>query len=130
MNLKILKKSLQANGAFSLAPATILFAGAIPLSTAFGLTEPSILIGVGVSLFLSAIGLFRDAACEEIHLGEAKLAVALDVAWLVGTAIVLATGLLTTSEKLALILVAHFVFVFALLQALGIVRIRKSQPAC
>ena len=48
----------------------------------------------------------------------------------VDTAIVLATGLLTTSGNLALILAADFVFVFALLQALGIVRIRKSQPAC
>ena len=130
MNSNLLKRSLQANGAFSLASATILLAGTIPLSAAFGLPEQSILIAVGISLFLFAIGLFRNAAREEIHLGEAKIAVALDVAWLVGTAIVLATGLLTPSGNLALILVADFVFVFALLQALGIVRIRKSQPAC
>ncbi len=130
MNSKLLKRSLQANGAFSLASATILLAGAIPLPAAFGLSEPSILIGVGISLIIFAIGLLRNAAREEIRLGEAKLAVALDVAWLVGTAIVLAAGLLTPSGNLALILVADFVFVFALLQAFGILRIRKSQPAC
>ena len=130
MNSKLLKKSLQANGAFSLASATILLAGAIPLSAAFGLPEPSILIAVGISLFLFAIGLFRNAARQEIHLGEAKLVVALDVAWLLGTAVVLANGLLTPSGNLALILVADFVFVFALLQAFGILRIRKSQLAC
>ena len=52
MNSKLLKKSLQANGAFSLASATILLIGAIPLSAAFGLSGPSILMGVGISLFL------------------------------------------------------------------------------
>ncbi len=130
MNSKLLKRSLQANGAFSLASAAILLAGAIPLSAAFGLSEPFILIGVGISLIVFAIGLLRNAAREDIRLGEAKLAVALDVAWLVGTAIVLAAGLLTPSGNLALILVADFVFLFALLQALGILRIRRTQPAC
>jgi hypothetical protein len=89
--------------------------------------EVAALIGVGSGAIVAAVGLSLLGYAAVLVTGAhgpgarrtAALAVALNVAWLVGTAIVILSGTLTRAGNWALILVGDAVLVFALLEAVA-----------
>ena len=123
----LLRRALQANGVFSALSGIILIVAAKPLSTRLGLTLPSILIGVGVSLLVYAAGLFRSGRRETINQVEAYLAVILDAAWVVGSAVVIFAGVLTTTGNWVVAIVADVVLLFALLQIYGLRQMQQER---
>ncbi len=121
-----LRRALLGNGVFSLISGIILIVTAKPLSELFGLSMSAILTGLGVSLLLYAAGLFRNALQEEICQTEALLAVILDAAWVVGSVVLITTGILTRTGNWTAAIVADVVLLFAVLQFIGLRRMRKE----
>ena len=56
-----LRRSLQANGAFSVATGLAMIIACVPLANLLGLSHPAILAGIGVSLLVFAVGLLRNS---------------------------------------------------------------------
>jgi hypothetical protein len=126
---KLLRRTLQANAAFSALSGIVAIAGAKPLSSLLGVNVSSLLIGMGMALLAYAAGLFLNARRENIKLQEAWLAVVLDAAWVVGSAILIFAGTLSTTGNWLVAIVADIVLLFAVLQFLGIRRLQEQRPA-
>jgi hypothetical protein len=77
-----------------------------------------VVAAAGVGLLAYAALLVAGARGESAH-RTAALAVALNVAWLVGTVVVIVAGWLNREGNWALILVGDVVLVFALLEGVG-----------
>lgn len=122
----LLRRALQANGAFSALSGVVLIVAARPLAAWLGLTDTLILIVTGVSLLLYAAGLFRNARREIINHLEAWTAVILDVAWVIGSAVVIFAGVLTTTGNWLVAIVADIVLLFGGLQLYGLRRMRRE----
>ncbi len=126
---KLLRRTLQANAAFSALSGIILIFGANILSLLLGVNMPSLLIGLGVALLIYAVGLFLSARRESIKLQEAWLAVILDGAWVIGSVILIFIDALSTTGNWLIALVAQIVLIFAVLQFFGIRRLQQQKPA-
>jgi hypothetical protein len=124
---KLLRRTLQANAAFSALSGIIAIAGAKPLSLLLGVNVSSLLIGLGVALLAYAAILFSNARRENIKLQEAWLAVILDAAWVVGSMILIFAGTLSTTGNWLVAIVADVVLLFAVLQFLGIRRLQQQK---
>ena len=87
---------------------------------------------VGASLLPFAVVLWRNAARLEPDHGEARTAIALDVAWVLGSAVLLLGDLwppLRPAGTWAVIGVGLIVLDWAVLQTLGLVRaMRAASP--
>lgn len=125
---KLLRRTLQANSAFSALSGIISIAGAKPLSLLLGVNVSSLLIGMGIALLAYAAVLLLNARRENIKLQEAWLAVILDTAWVIGSMILIFAGTLSTTGNWLVAIVADVVLLFAVLQFFGIRRLQQ-QPA-
>ncbi len=126
---KLLRRTLQANAAFSALSGIIAIASAKPLSLLLGVNVSSLLIGMGIALLAYAAVLFLNARRENIKLQEAWLAVVLDAAWVIGSAILIFAGTLSTTGNWLIAIVAKIVLIFAVLQFFGIRRLQQQKPA-
>jgi hypothetical protein len=125
----LLRGSLRGNAAFSALSGLACLVAAGPLSVALGVPDPRWLAGLGVNLVAFAGLLGVLAARRPIHLPSTWIVVALDLLWVVGTVpLVLADGLTRTGNLVA-VAVADVVLVLALLQYLGIRRLRAPRAA-
>jgi hypothetical protein len=122
-----LRLALRANATFSTVSGSVLAAGAPFLGPWLGI-PPLALAAVGLVLLPFAWLLFRNAARTPISQPEARLAVGADVAWVVGSAALLTCDPLGLSQagRVAVVVVALCVAHFALLQALGLGRLRRA----
>jgi hypothetical protein len=93
-----------------------------------GVGSPAIVVAVGLSLLGYAAVLVSGARGSGAR-RTAALAVALNVAWLVGTAAVILAGALNRQGNWALILVGDAVLVFALLEGVALRRTAALTPA-
>lgn len=123
---KLLRRTLQANGVFSALSGIILIFGAKTLSLLLGVNVSSLLIVIGISLLAYAAGLFLNARRESIKLQEAWLAVIMDTAWVVGSAILIIANTLTPTGNWLVAFVATIVLIFAVLQFFGIRRLQQK----
>ena len=126
-----LKKALMGNAAFSaISGLTILF-GNHWLVKLLGLQEKVSLSVLGVSLIVYAILLVLNARRSEVKISDAWVAVVLDAVWVAGSYILIFVIPFSVAGKWIVALVAELVLLFAVLQWLGIRKIRKSeqQPA-
>jgi hypothetical protein len=92
-----------------------------------GLASRGLVAGVGVALLLWAAGLARNARRETPSRTEAAWTVALNLAWVAGSAVVIAGGWLSTSGNWAVALVADAVLAFAILEAIGLRRMTAAR---
>jgi hypothetical protein len=122
----LLRRVLQANSAFAALSGIILLVAAKPISALMGVNAPPILIGIGLSLLLYAAGLFCNARRAAINQAEAMLAVILDGAWVVGSAILIFAGVLSTTGNWVIAVVVDAVLLFGVLQFLGIRKLRQE----
>ncbi|MCG8405459.1 MAG: hypothetical protein MI923_09700 [Phycisphaerales bacterium] len=123
---RFLRRSLLSNAVFSTVSGLSFIAAAKPISSLIGLSHPGILIGIGVSLLVFAAGLVANAKRQAINVTEAWLAVVLDVTWVAGSVVVLLAGVLSTTGNWAVAIVADVVFLFAILQFVGLRRMRRA----
>lgn len=116
---RFLRRALMADGVVSGLSGLLLVAGPRAIAGIIG-TSTVIVASVGVSLLLYGFFLVRNARRESPSRAEAAAAVALNVAWLLGTVAVVVAGVLTREGNWALILVGDVVLVFTGLEIIGI----------
>jgi hypothetical protein len=123
---RFLRRSLQLDGVASgLCGAVLLFA-AQPISTLFGLSTSGVARIVGGLLLVYAAALLWNARRLTVSRGETLLAVALNAAWVLGSLVVVVDGPLTLIGNAAVAAVAAAVLGFAVLEVLGLRRLREA----
>jgi hypothetical protein len=130
---QLLRRALLANALFSTISGLVLVLAQRWVVRLLGLPETINLVSLGISLLVFAAILLLFARKRQIKLLDAWIAVILDATWVVGSCPLLFMAPFSTSGKWVVGIVAEVVMLFALLQWLGIRRIRKgsivTQPA-
>jgi hypothetical protein len=121
-----LRRSLQLDGVASGLCGLVLLLGAPPISGLFGLPTAGIPRVVGAGLIVFAAALLWSASRPRVSRGEVLLTVALNAAWVMGSLIVLVDGPLTLIGNITVAVIAAAVLVFAVLEALGLRRLRAA----
>ncbi len=90
-----LRRSLQANGTFSVVSGLAMIIACRPLANLVGLSHPVILAGIGVSLLAFAVGLFQNSRRVCVNEREAMTVIILDFGWVLGSVVVIFVGVLS-----------------------------------
>ena len=120
-----LRRSLQLDGIASGLCGVLLLAAAAPIAALIGLSGPGIARAVGALFVIYAAALLCNAARATVSRAEAVAAVVLNVGWVLGSALVILAGPLTLVGNLAAAAVAAAVLLFALLEVVGLTRLRE-----
>lgn len=82
---------------------------------------------LGIGLLLYGIEVFIFAKKESISEGFVKFVISADLAWVLGSVVLIFTNLVTftTAGKWAIAIIADIVLVFAILQYVGLHRMAK-----
>lgn len=122
---QLLKKTLLANALFSDLCGFILLLGASTIAPLIGFNSPIILAVIGLGLMGYGAWLFLNARRAVPSLAQAQIAVAADVAWVIGAAVIILLGVLNTTGNWILAGVTDVVLCFAILQWVGIRRLQS-----
>jgi len=122
----LLRGALRANALFSVVTGFALFALARPLGATLGLPVLP-LAAVGLILFPFAYCVFRAARRFPLSVGEVRIIIALDLAWVAGSAGWLVADWLplTRAAFWTVFGIAEAVLLLAVLQAIGLARGRR-----
>ncbi len=122
----MLHNALRANAIFSDLSGIVMIFAAKPLASFLGLTNPVLLIGLGVGLVAWSALLFWGSLQCEVPRWLAWLAIDGDLAWVAGSAAVILLPALTLSAsgKWTIAIIADIVLLFAIWQFYAL---RKSQ---
>ncbi len=123
----LLKKALASNAVFSVVSGVVILSANRWLVKFLGLQEKVSLAILGVSLIVYAAILWFNARRPKIRITDAWVAVIMDVIWVVGSYALIFVVPFSVGGKWVVSLVAELVLAFAILQWLGIRRVRKSQ---
>ena len=122
----LLKKALTGNAVFSVVSGfAILFANRW-LVKFLGLPDNVSLAILGVSLIVFAAILWLNARRPTIKITDAWIAVIMDAVWVMGSYVLIFVVPFSVGGKWVVALVAELVLAFAIMQWLGIRKIRKS----
>ncbi len=121
---RLLRLSLGANVLFSSASGASMLVASGPLTELLGLGDPRLLLAIGLNLLAFAALLFWLASRQQIKLALAWAVVFADLLWVAGSAVLVPADVFSTAGDWIVASVADVVLVLALLQALGIRRIR------
>jgi len=122
----LLKNALAGNAVFSVASGLVILFANRWLVKFLGLPNKVSLAVLGVSLIVYAALLWLNARRPKVRMPDAWVAIMMDVAWVVGSYAVILLVPFSVRGKWMIALVAELVLVFAVLQWLGIRKIRKS----
>ena len=120
---RLLRKALLANAAFSLLSAMMIAGWRHQLVRLLGIPRCFNPISLASALALFAIWLLVCAVRKQIKLFDARLAVGMDLAWVIASFPVVAFTRLTAPGNLIVGIVATIVLCFAVTQWIGIRRI-------
>jgi hypothetical protein len=122
---QLLRMALMGNALFStISGLTLILAGQWVVRL-LGLPEAVNLLTMGISLLVFAVTLVVFARKKPIKVSDAWIAVLLDLAWVIGSYPLLFVVPFSTTGKWIVGIVAEVVMLFAVVQWLGIRRIRK-----
>lgn len=122
----LLRKALLGNALFSTLSGLTILIGHQWVSRILGLTNNVNLWILGVGLIVFAVILTINARRQDVKTTDAWVAVWMDLAWVVGSGVLIFVVPFSIAGKWIVLFVAEVVLVFALLQFLGIRRIQKS----
>jgi hypothetical protein len=123
----LLKKALAGNAVFSVVSGVAILLANRWLVKFLGLPEKFSLAILGVSLIVYAATLWLSARRPKIRITDAWVAVTMDAVWVVGSYALIFVVPFSVRGKWAVALVAELVLAFAIVQWLGIRKIRKNQ---
>jgi hypothetical protein len=123
----LLRRALLGNALFStLSGLTILFAQKWVLRI-LGLSNSVSLLILGIGLIVFAAILIANALRQKVKTSDAWIAVSMDVAWVVGSYVLIVVVPFSRGGKWLIAVVAELVLLFAILQVFGIRRLRKGE---
>ncbi len=125
----LLRRVLQANAVFSTISGIALVAFAGPLAAIMGVGRAWILLAIGVVLLIFAVTLLANSRRGKINQNEVVQAIISDGVWVAGSAVIAFMGIVSTTGMWIVAAVALVVFAFALLQGVGLRRLRFCQAA-
>ena len=123
-----LRRALQSNALFSLLTGLAFMVVAGPIARFLGESVPAAAVFVvGVSLLPFGYGVYRVASQPEIVPRHAAIITVMDITWVVGSYLLLALawGAFSVAGRWFVALQAEAVFIFAVLQFIGLRRLRK-----
>lgn len=125
---RLLRLALRANAAFSTLSALTFLVFAAPVAAFVGAMGGRDVVILGVQLAVFAVWLWWLAARSAIPRWQVWIIIALDVLWVVGSfqTVLAPPPSLTTGGTWAIAMVADVVGLFALLQFIGLRRLRKA----
>ena len=126
---RLLRMSLAGNAVFSVLSGLTFALRSSALASSIGLAPAWILLVVGIGLTGFAASVAWLASRSTIPLPGAMTIVYGDVAWVVGTVPLVMAGVLNGTGTIAALIIADVVLAFALLQYLGVRRIRRQGVA-
>jgi len=125
----LLRRVLQANAVFSTISGIAMVAFAGPLAAIMGVGRAWILLAIGVVLLIFAVTLLANSRRGKINQNEVVQAIISDGVWVAGSAVIAFMGIVSTTGMWIVAAVALVVFAFALLQGVGLRRLRFCQAA-
>jgi Na+-translocating ferredoxin:NAD+ oxidoreductase RnfE subunit len=123
----LLRRALRGNSIFSFASGLLLTFGAAPIAAFMGIADDSLVLTVmGIIILVFAAFLWITTAKPVIDRQIGIAIFIMDVAWVVVSLIILVTDAfsLSTGGRWAILIVADIVAVFALLEFVGLRRLR------
>jgi hypothetical protein len=127
---KLLRRALQGNASFSVVSGALILAMNRTLVEFLGLPSSASLTQLGIALLGYGGWLLWNARREKIKIVNAWIAVILDIVWVVGSYALLFALRFSIGGKWAVALVAELVFLFAVIEWLGLRRVgRRGQVA-
>lgn len=132
----LLRTALRANGMFSLVSGGAFLIASTQIAEFLGiqdsdilgfLTGTSFMQVLGAGLLFFALSLFWMASRSTLNKMMAREIVFMDIAWVVGSAVLLVSEALplTTEGSWTILIVADIVATFAIVQYIGIRRLNK-----
>jgi hypothetical protein len=123
----LLKKALTGNALFSVFSGVAILRANRWLVKFLGLSDQVSLTILGVSLIVFATILWLNARRPRIRIVDAWVAVIMDGAWVAGSYVLIFLVPFSVVGKWVIGLVAEVVLAFAILQWVGIRRVRTSE---
>jgi hypothetical protein len=125
----LLRKALLGNALFSaLSGLTLIFAQKSVLRI-LGLFNRVSLVVLGVGLIIFAATLVVNARRQRVKTSDAWVAVLMDVAWVLASYVLIFVLPFSMEGKWVIGVVAELVLLFAILQFMGIRRIRDNEQS-
>jgi hypothetical protein len=122
----LLKKALTGNAVFSVVSGLAILLTNRWLVKFLGLPDQVSLAVLGVSLIVYAAILWLNARRPKIKITDAWIAVIMDAVWVIGSYVLILVVPFSVGGKWVVALVAEIVLAFAIVQWLGIRKIRKA----
>jgi hypothetical protein len=124
--VQLLRTTFAVNAISTALAGVVLLAGAMPLAPVLGVPGPLPLAVVG-ALFIAFGAQVWRVRREPVDLAQATAILVLDVAYVLGSVVLLLgwPGVLSFYGRLATALLADVVFVFAILEYVGLRRARR-----
>jgi hypothetical protein len=122
----LLKKALTGNAVFSVVSGLAILLANRWLIKFLGLPDQVSLAVLGVSLIVYAAILWLNARRPKIKIMDAWIAVIMDAIWVIGSYVLILIVPFSVGGKWVVALVAEVVLAFAIVQWLGIRKIRKA----
>ncbi len=110
--------AMRSNAAFCDLSSLVMIIFAKPLAAFLGLSNPAILVGIGIALFAWALLLFWGSVQTDVPKWLAWLAIDGDLGWVLGSVVILLlpTVTFTGPGKWTIAIIADIVLVFAIWQ--------------
>lgn len=124
----LLRKALLGNSIFSTISGLLFVFDAAPIANFLGLPSSLALRVIGAGLLLFAFVVYKTGSAKPINLQAAMSIVVGDFLWVVGSVVLVFTSLVafTTGGKWAIAIVADIVLAFAIVQYVGIQKVRNT----
>jgi hypothetical protein len=123
--MTVLRQILLADGITSALAGVALVVAPALIARLIGVPSAAVIAAVGAGLVVFGAGLVLNARRPAPRRDEIGFAVALNLAWVAGSVVVVTGGWLTTIGNWLVVLVADVVLIFAILE---IVWLRKTSP--
>lgn len=124
---RLLRNALLGNSVFSFLSGLDFVLFSRPVATFLGLSSPVLIFVLGLILIGYAYIVFTQARAEPLDPSFAWAAILADVLWVIASAVLIFTDLVafTPAGKWGIAIIADVVLVFAILQYVGLRRIRN-----
>ena len=122
----LLRLALRGNATFSTLSGLSFLVASGAIAAFLGDVPAAEVTSVGASLLLFAIALVWLASRSEIPPALVTAVIVADLAWVLGTVVVVFAGVFTRGGAVAAVMVANVVLAFAVLQWVGLRRTRDA----